>query len=123
MALVDSGALHCFLSEGLACAACLVLDTSARLHIGMADGELRASLGLAHNIKVYFAHPHSPWERGTSENTNMLIRDFFPKGTDFSKVSAYRLKRVENLLNDRPREVLNFYTPKEVFTQSVALKN
>lgn len=75
------------------------------------------------DIQVYFAHPHSPWERGTSENTNMLIRDFFPKGTDFSKVSNYRLKKVETLLNDRPRQVLTFYTPNEVFTKTVALEN
>ena len=75
------------------------------------------------NVQVYFAHPHSPWERGTSENTNMLIRDFFPKGTDFSKISSYRLKRVERLLNDRPRKILNFYTPNEVFTKAVALEN
>lgn len=74
------------------------------------------------NIQVYFAHPHSPWERGTSENTNMLIRDFFPKGTDFTKVSAYRLRKVENLLNDRPRQVHNFYTPREIFTKAVALE-
>ncbi len=75
------------------------------------------------NIQVYFAHPHSPWERGTSENTNMLIRDFFPKGTDFSKISAYQLKKVECLLNDRPRKILNFYTPNEIFTKAVALEN
>lgn len=74
------------------------------------------------DIKVYFAHPHSPWERGTSENTNMLIRDFFPKGTDFSKISSYKLKRVENLLNDRPRKVLNFFTPREAFSKVVALE-
>jgi IS30 family transposase len=72
-------------------------------------------------IKVYFAHPHSPWERGTSENTNSLIRDFFPSGTDFAKVSAYQLKKVERLLNDRPRKVLDFNTPLEVFTRTVAL--
>lgn len=74
------------------------------------------------NVQVYFAHPHSPWERGSSENTNMLIRDFFPRGTDFSKVSDYKLRKVENLLNDRPRQVLNFYTPREVFTKAVALE-
>jgi len=73
-------------------------------------------------IKVYFAHPHSPWERGTSENTNALIRDFFPSGTDFSKITASRLKRIENLLNDRPRKTLNFYTPREIFTKTVALE-
>jgi len=72
-------------------------------------------------IQVYFAHPSSPWERGTSENTNSLIRDFFPRGTDFSKISALQLKKIENLLNDRPRKVLNFYTPREVFTKTVAL--
>ena len=73
-------------------------------------------------VQVYFAHPHSPWERGTSENTNSLIRDFFPTGTDFSKISASKLKRIENMLNDRPRKVLNFYTPREVFTKVVALE-
>lgn len=72
-------------------------------------------------IKVYFAHPHSPWERGTSENTNMLVRDFFPHGTDFSKISNVRLKKVQDLLNDRPRKILNFYTPREVFTKAVAI--
>lgn len=73
-------------------------------------------------IKVYFAHPHSPWERGTSENTNSLVRDFFPKETDFSKISNYKIQRVQELLNDRPRKVLNWYTPREVFTKTVALE-
>ena len=73
-------------------------------------------------VKVYFAHPHAPWERGTSENTNMLIRDFFPKGTNFSKITAVRLKKVQDMLNDRPRKVLNFYTPREIFTKTVALE-
>jgi IS30 family transposase len=67
------------------------------------------------NISVYFAHPHSPWERGTNENTNGLVRQFFPKGTDFSKVTKAELKKVQELLNDRPRKVHNFYTPSEVF--------
>lgn len=67
-------------------------------------------------IKVYFAHPHSPWERGTNENTNNLVRQFFPKGTDFSKVSCKTIKRAQNMLNDRPRKVLNFLTPHEVFS-------
>jgi IS30 family transposase len=68
-------------------------------------------------IQVYFAHPHCPWERGTNENTNSLIRQFFPHGTDFSKISRYRVKQVQDLLNDRPRKTLNFLTPHEVFSK------
>lgn len=70
-------------------------------------------------IKVYFCHPASPWERGTCENTNGLIRDFFPKGTDFSKIPRPEFKRVQNLLNERPRKTLGFLTPKEVFAKEV----
>ena len=66
-------------------------------------------------IQVYFAHPHSPWERGTSENTNSLIRQFFPKGTNFNRVSRTQINKVQNLLNDRPRKILDFSTPHEVF--------
>ena len=66
-------------------------------------------------ITVYFAHPHSPWERGTNENTNSLVRQFFPKDTDFSKISEKKLKIVQEKLNNRPRKVHNFYTPNEVF--------
>lgn len=66
-------------------------------------------------MQVYFAHPHSPWERGTNENTNDLIRQFFPKGINFSKVPLSRINRAQNMLNDRPRKVLNFLTPHEVF--------
>jgi IS30 family transposase len=73
-------------------------------------------------IQVYFAHPHSPWERGTSENTNMLVRDFFPRGTDFSKISSRELKKVQNLLNDRPHKTLNWNSPNEAFAQIVALE-
>ena len=67
------------------------------------------------NITVYFAHPHSPWERGTNENTNSLVRQFFPKHTDFTKVPETKLKEVQEMLNNRPRKVHAFYTPNEVF--------
>ncbi len=68
-------------------------------------------------IKVYFAHPHSPWERGTNENTNALIRQFFPKGTDFLKVPLKNIQQAQNMLNDRPRKTLGFLTPHEVFSK------
>ena len=72
-------------------------------------------------IQVYFAHPGSPWERGTNENTNGLIRQYFPKGTEFDKVSRREIKKVERELNDRPRAVLHWKKPDEVFDQLVAL--
>ena len=73
-------------------------------------------------IKVYFAHPSSPWERGTNENTNGLIRQYFPKGTDFTTVPVSEIERVQLLLNDRPRAVLKYLKPDEVINDLVALK-
>jgi IS30 family transposase len=72
-------------------------------------------------ITVYFAHPSSPWERGTNENTNGLVRQFFPKGTAFNKLPPGAIRRAQNLLNDRPRKVLNYRTPNEAFSALVAL--
>ncbi len=62
-------------------------------------------------MSVYFADPGSPWQRGSNENTNGLIRDFYPKGTDFNLVTREELKHVQELLNTRPRKVLEFDTP------------
>lgn len=76
---------------------------------------------LSTGMQVYFAHPGSPWERGTNENTNGLIRQYFPKGTDFRNITTRELKRVQRSLNGRPRKVLQFATPQEVFNQCVAL--
>jgi len=73
-------------------------------------------------IKVFFAHPSSPWERGTNENTNGLIRQYFPKGTDFTNISVSEIERVQLLLNDRPRAVLKYLKPDEVINDLVALK-
>jgi transposase, IS30 family len=69
------------------------------------------------DITVYFAHPRSPWERGTNENTNALLRQYFPKGTDFSKLSKNKLKEVQDELNDRPRKTLGWFTPHEKFAE------
>ena len=74
-------------------------------------------------MPVYFAHPYSSWERGTNENTNGLIRRFFPKGTDFSKVSEQELKIVQEKLNNRPRKVLGYRTPNEVFMSELFKQN
>lgn len=65
-------------------------------------------------IQVYFAHPYSSWERGTNENTNGLIRRYFPKGTDFNTVTEQQLKHVQTKLNNRPRKVLKYKTPMEI---------
>ncbi len=66
-------------------------------------------------MQVYFAHPHCPWERGTNENTNGLLRQFFPKGTNFHRLSHRQIKRVHVLFNDRPRKVLSWHSPAHVF--------
>jgi transposase, IS30 family len=68
-------------------------------------------------MHVYFAHPHAPWERGTNENTNGLLRQFFPKGTRFTQVSRSEIKRVQVLLNDRPRKILSWHSPAHAFNQ------
>jgi len=67
----------------------------------------------------YFAHPYRSWERGTNENTNGLVRQYFPKGTDFSKITQREVKAVERRLNNRPRKTLGFQTPNEVFFNSL----
>ena len=68
-------------------------------------------------MRVYFAHPHSPWERGTNENTNGLLRQFFPTGTRFTQLSRSEIKRVQGLLNDRPRKILSWHSPAHAFNQ------
>ena len=73
------------------------------------------SLSLQANVKVYFAHPHSPWERGINENTNGLLRQYLPKGQDLSLFSQDQLDQIAMLLNARPRKSLGWKAPAELF--------
>ena len=73
--------------------------------------EISAALG----APVYFAHPHSPWERGTNENTNGLIREYLPRGLDFRGVRNDDVLRIVERLNKRPGKCLGFRTPREAF--------
>lgn len=74
------------------------------------------------NMKVYFADPHSPWQRGTNENTNGLLRQYFPKGISFKNVTVKEIKFVQNQINGRPRKALGYKTPYEEFNRLVAEK-
>lgn len=80
-----------------------------------------AKFALETGTRVFFADPHSPWQRPTNENTNGLLRQYFPKGTDLSRWSADELAAVAYTLNNRPRKVLGWRTPAEVFAEQLEL--
>jgi IS30 family transposase len=75
---------------------------------------------VATDVKVYFCDPQSPWQRGSNENTNGLLRQYFPKKTDLTDYSQSDLNKVALLLNQRPRETLGFQTPASKLQESVA---
>ncbi len=82
--------------------------------VEMAD---HARFSIATNCPVFFCDPHSPWQRPTNENSNGLIREFFPKGTDFNHVTDAEVAQAQRLLNNRPRKVLSYATPAETMSE------
>jgi hypothetical protein len=103
-----------------------------RLHDAMLGAVLLASKGrmpspfkhkaftVATDVQVFFCDPQSPWQRGTNENTNLLLRQYFPRGTDLAPITQAQLDQVELRLNQRPRKTLGFQTPASKLQASVA---
>jgi IS30 family transposase len=84
--------------------------------------ELSAHLALTDKtgVPVFFADPHSPWQRGTNENTNGLLRQYFPKGTDLSRWAADEVQAIAHTLNTRPRKTLGWRTPAEAMAEELS---
>ena len=79
-----------------------------------------ADFTIATDIPIYFCDPYAPWQRGSNENTNGLLRQYLPKGIDLSKVTVAELRGIQRSLNGRPRKTLGFMTPSEKFTGTIA---
>ncbi len=111
----------------------VAMNTALRASVTKLPGQLRKTLTwdrgkelsghaqftLATGTRVFFADPHSPWQRPTNENTNGLLRQYFPKGTDLSRWSAEDLEAVALAINNRPRKILGWKTPAEVFDEQL----
>ena len=83
------------------------------------NGSEFAELNQVHGTQIYFAHPHSPWERGTNENNNGLLREFFPKGKSFKNVSVVDVQAAQSALNRRPRRILGWLRPCDYYPNLV----
>ena len=105
-----AGAIHAMIVSSVGCSPChtITLDNGKEF---ARFAEIEQDTGAG----VYFAHPHSPWERGLNENTNGLLREFIPKKTDFALLSDAYVQHVTALINNRPRKSLGWLTPAEVF--------
>ena len=86
-----------------------------------AEMSRHASFSIDTGVQIYFCDPHSPWQRGSNENTNGLLRQYMPKGTDLSLLSAKDLDRISRSLNNRPRKTLEYMKPSEKLAELLAL--
>ena len=91
--------------------------------VSLGEAPQAARFTAAIGLRVYFCDPRSPWQRGTNENTNGLIRQYFPKGMDFSHVTDEEVREAQDQLNGRPRETLGWRTPAEAIAEELTAAN